>query len=143
MSDMYPRGLQGFLAAELEWSPSTSLDFKVQLLNSHASGAFSGSDQDLADINASAIYASGLTSALTSLTNTNGTADAGNPTITALSQVGSTTVSALLLYYAHASAASSLLIAHYDASSVTGLPLTPNGGDVTIQWHGSGAFKFS
>ena len=139
-SAMYPRGLQAFLAGELSWKAASPTDFKVYLLDSTA--AYSAAHQDMADIAADQ-YASGVTSALTSLTNTNGLADAGNPTISSLAQSASLVVSAMVLYYAHASAASATLIAYYSASSVTGLPLTPNGGDVTIQWHASGAFKFT
>lgn len=32
------------------------------------------------------------------------------------------------------------LLAYWDTA--TGLPLTPNGGDVTVQWNASGIFKF-
>jgi hypothetical protein len=37
--------------------------------------------------------------------------------------------------------ATSILIAIYDTFT-SGMPLTPNGGDVTVQWNGSGIFSF-
>jgi hypothetical protein len=32
------------------------------------------------------------------------------------------------------------LVAYLD-TGVTGLPVTPNGGDITISWHASGIFQ--
>lgn len=69
-------------------------------------------------------------------TYTNGVLDGDNVTFTAVS---GNTVEALILYLDTGSSATSRLIAYID-SSVTGLPVTPNGGDITVSWNASGIF---
>jgi len=49
------------------------------------------------------------------------------------------TVEALVIYVDTGSAATSPLVAYID-TSVTGLPVTPNGGDITVTWNASGIF---
>lgn len=73
---------------------------------------------------------------LASKTITDGVFDAADITITG---VTGATVEAIIIYKDSGSAATSNLIAYLD-TGVTGLPLTPNGGDVTIQWNASGIF---
>ncbi len=58
-----------------------------------------------------------------------GVADAADVTFTAVSGA---TVEAIVLYKDTGVAGTSPLIAYIDTA--TGLPLTPNGGDVTVQW---------
>ena len=67
---------------------------------------------------------------------TNGVLDGDDVTFTA---VTGNTVEALLIYIDTGSAATSRLVAFID-TSVTGLPVTPNGGDITITWNASGIF---
>ncbi len=69
-------------------------------------------------------------------TYTNGVLDGDNVTFTAVS---GNTVEALILYLDTGSSATSRLVA-YIASGVTGLPVTPNGGDITVSWNASGIF---
>lgn len=69
-------------------------------------------------------------------TYTNGVLDGDNVTFTAVS---GNTVEALILYLDTGSSATSRLVAYID-SSVTGLPVTPNGGDITVSWNASGIF---
>jgi len=45
----------------------------------------------------------------------------------------------LIIYYHTGVEATSLLIAHID-TGVTGLPVTPNGGNITVTWNASGIF---
>jgi len=78
----------------------------------------------------------GTPQTLGSKTFTNGTFDAADVTFTA---VTGSSVEALILYIDTGSAATSPLVAYID-TSVTGLPVTPNGGDITITWNGSGIF---
>ncbi len=68
----------------------------------------------------------------------NGIFDAADVTQTAVSN-GSVSVEALIIYCDTGSAATSPLIAYID-TGVTGLPVTPNGGDITIVWNASGIF---
>lgn len=67
---------------------------------------------------------------------TNGVFDGGDVTFTA---VTGNSVEALVLYVDTGTASTSPLVAYID-TSVTGLPVTPNGGDITITWNASGIF---
>jgi len=135
-SDMYPKGLQAFLAGDIAWKASSADSFKVLFID--ASYAYSAAHDYRSDVVASRVEATSPN--LTSLTNSSGVADASSVTT---SDVGSAQVSHLILFKDTSVASTSPLLAFYDTSSVTGLPLTPNSGDVTIQWHASGAFKFT
>ena len=63
--------------------------------------------------------------------------DGDNVTYTA---VTGNSAEALLIYIDTGSAATSRLVAWID-TSVTGLPVTPNGGDISITWNASGIFQ--
>lgn len=67
---------------------------------------------------------------------TNGVFDGGDVTFTGLS---GNSVEALVIYVDTGTAGTSPLVAFID-SNVTGLPVTPNSGDVTITWNASGIF---
>lgn len=67
---------------------------------------------------------------------TNGVFDGGDVTYTA---VTGNTVEAIVLYIDTGTAGTSRLVAYID-TSVTGLPVTPNGGDISITWNASGIF---
>jgi hypothetical protein len=72
-------------------------------------------------------------------TYTDGTFDAADVTFSAFSN-GSVSVEGLVIYIDDGTAdASSRLVAFLDAS-ITGLPFTPSGSDVTVQWSASGIF---
>lgn len=67
---------------------------------------------------------------------TNGVFDGDNVTYTS---VTGNTVEALIIYIDTGVAATSRLVAYID-SSVTGLPVTPNSGDISITWSNAGIF---
>lgn len=67
---------------------------------------------------------------------TNGVFDGADVTFTTV--VGNS-VEALVLWIDTGTPATSPLVAYID-TSVTGLPVTPNGGDITITWNASGIF---
>jgi hypothetical protein len=69
-------------------------------------------------------------------TYTNGTFDAANSTWTAVSGA---TVEAIVLYIDTGVAGTSRLVAYLD-TGYTGLPVTPNGGDITVTWDAAGIF---
>ena len=79
----------------------------------------------------------GTPQTINNTTVTNGLFDGDNVTFTAVS---GNSVEALLIYIDTGSAATSRLVAWID-TSVTGLPVTPNGGDITITWNASGIFQ--
>ena len=63
--------------------------------------------------------------------------DGDNVTYTAVSGA---TAEASVIYIDTGSSATSRLVAYLD-TGVTGLPVTPNGGDIAITWSASGIFK--
>lgn len=70
----------------------------------------------------------------------NGTFDGDNLTYTAVSGA---TVEALVVYRHNAGANSTWKLVLYLDASVTGLPVTPNGGNIVVTWHASGIFTIS
>ncbi len=127
---LYPTYKQLILGAGLNL---TTLNLKVVLVDTGAY-TYSAAHDFLDDIAVGARIAT--SGNLASKTVTSGVFDAADITITAVSGV---TVEALVIYNDTGTAATSNLIAYMD-TGVTGLPFTPNGGDVTIQWNGSGIF---
>ena len=66
-----------------------------------------------------------------------GVFDADNLTFSA---VTGATVEALVIYRKNAGANTTWRLVAYIDTSVTGLPVTPNGGDILITWNASGIF---
>ncbi len=65
--------------------------------------------------------------------------DADDATFSALSN-SSVSVEAIILYLDDGSADATSRLCMYLDSSITGMPFTPSGADVTIQWNASGIF---
>lgn len=70
-------------------------------------------------------------------TQTNGTFDGDNVTFTGV--IGNS-AEAIVLYRRNAGANTTWPLIAYIDTSVTGLPVTPNSGDITITWNASGIF---
>ena len=79
----------------------------------------------------------GTAQTIGTVTTTGGLFDGDNVTFTAVS---GNSVEALIIYIDTGSSATSRLVAYID-TGVTGLPVTPNGGDITITWNASGIFQ--
>lgn len=95
-------------------------------------------DQDIADIlSAARVPAIGSCPTLGTKSVTSGVFDAADTTFTALSGDQS---ESLIIFYDSTVEATSRLFAFWDTA--TGLPLTPNGGDVTVAWNASGIWTF-
>ncbi len=77
---------------------------------------------------------------ITTKSYTTGTFSGANLTYTS---VTGSTVSALVFYVKNSGASSTWQLFLYLDTSQTGLPLTPNGGNITITWSGSGIFTIS
>ena len=75
-------------------------------------------------------------SALANKTTTNGVFDADDTTLTAVA--AGSAIAALVVYVEAGTSASSTLMLYLDSAAQ--LPVTPNGGDIIIQWD-SGANK--
>jgi hypothetical protein len=68
---------------------------------------------------------------------TDGVFDAANSVFPAVSGA---TVEAIVIYVDTGVAGTSRLVAYIDTGA-TGLPVTPNGGDINVNWNASGIFR--
>lgn len=75
---------------------------------------------------------------ITSPTLTNGTVDGGDVTF---SSVTGASAEAIVLYRKNAGANTTWRLVAYIDTNVTGLPVTPNGGNIGITWNASGIFQ--
>ena len=127
-SVVYPLAKQNFLLGDI------ALDTGVirAVLIDTGVYTYNAAHNDYADLSGVVGTESG---ALANKTVTNGVFDADNITFSAVSGA---TVEAIVLFLDTGVAANDLLIAFVDTGS--GLPVTPNGGDITISWHVSGIF---
>jgi hypothetical protein len=94
---------------------------------------YSSTDQFYSSVTASAV---GTPQTIGSKTFTNGVFDGADVTYTTVT--GSQVVS-LVIYVDTGVAATSPLVAFLD-TGITNLPVTPNGGDISITWNASGIF---
>ena len=121
---LYSAGRENFLSGDIDW-PANNI--RVVLVDTNDDTPDQTADQDLADrLAGSRVATSGN---LSSKTTTNGVADAADTTF---SSVTGDQSEALDLYKATGTDSTSLLIANIN--SATGLPVTPNGGDIQVQW---------
>jgi hypothetical protein len=79
----------------------------------------------------------GTAQTIVSKTFTNGVLGGADVTFSAVS---GPTVEALVIYTDSGSAATSRLVAYID-TDITGIPVTPNGGDIAVTWSASGIFQ--
>lgn len=70
----------------------------------------------------------------------NGLFDGDDCTFTAVS---GTVIGAIVIYRKNAGANTTWRLVLYEDTSVTGLPVTPNGGNIVITWNASGIFQLS
>lgn len=127
---LYDAGREAFLDGTISWS---SDDIKVVLVDAADYTVNLATHTALSDIPAAGRVATSAN--LTSKTVTAGVADAADVTLSAVSGDES---EALVIYKDSGVESTSTLIAYIDTA--TNLPVTPNGGDITIQWD-SGANK--
>jgi hypothetical protein len=125
---MYAKGREGFLDGSIDYDT----DDIRHVLTDEGAAAFDSTDDNLDDLSAGTIATSG---AYASKTKTDGTADAADVTHTAVSGAS---VEAINVYKHTGTASTSRVICNIDTG--TGLPVTPNGGDITVQWNASGIF---
>lgn len=121
---LYDYCRQRFLEAQINWMTDT---VKVVLVSTSAYTPQTAVHQYLADIPISARIAGPVT--LTAKATTGGAADAADCTFTSVSGV---TINAIVIYKDTGTEATSPLIAYIDTA--TGLPITPNGGDIIVTW---------
>lgn len=127
---LYDKGREKFLKGEISWN---SHDIKCVLVDAADYTVNLASDEFLSSIAAGGRVATSAN--LGTKTTTAGVADAADITF---STVTGDPSEALVIYKDSGDPATSPLIAYIDTA--TGLPVTPNGGDVTVTWD-SGANK--
>lgn len=123
-NQLYGLAREAFLNGDLDWA---SNDIKVVLVDTNDYTVSINTHQFLSDVAAGARVAT--SSNLASKTATLGVADAADVTFSAVTGDQS---EALVIYQDSGSAATSRLIAYIDTA--TGLPVTPNGADITVTW---------
>lgn len=121
---LYDKGREKFLTGAISWS---SDDIKVVLVDAADYTVSISTHEFLSDITSGGRVAT--SGNLSSKTTTAGVADAADVTFSAVTGDVS---EALVIYKDTGSAATSPLIAYIDTA--TGLPVTPNGGDITVAW---------
>jgi len=120
---LYDPGRDAFLNGDIDFTNDT---IRVYLVDT-ADYAFSASHQYLSQVAAAGRVANAV---LAGKTTSAGVADASD---TVLSSVSGDQCEALILVRDTGSEATSLLIGYIDTAAA-GLPVTPNGGDITITW---------
>jgi hypothetical protein len=128
---IYPKAKQSFLGQ----NPSIDVDtdtIKLALVKVSGSGAvaYTSTDQYWSAINSGLV---GTPQTLGGVTITNGKFTSTGATFTAVTSAGNTL--AAVIYKDTGSAASSPLIAWFDTG--TNVPITPNGGDITLNPDGT------
>lgn len=121
---LYDFARQRFLEAQINWMTDT---IKVLLVDTGAYTPQTSVHQYLGDIPVSARIAGPVT--LVSKATNGGAADAADITFTS---VTGPSIEAIIIYSDTGAEATSPLIAYIDTA--TGLPITPNGGDIIVTW---------
>lgn len=127
---LYGKGREGFLDGSIDWDTD---NIKVVLVDTDDYSVDIDVHDNLDDVAAGARVAT--SGNLASKTVTLGVADAADVTF---SSVTGDQSEALVIYKDSGVESTSRLIAYIDTA--TGLPVTPNGGDIAAQWD-SGANK--
>lgn len=122
---LYDKARQAFLAGTISFSGD---NIKAVLIDTGVYSPSFSTNTYLSDIPAGARI--GISGNLASKTVTDGIADAADIIFPLLS---GPTVEAIALFKDTGSAASSPLICYIDSG--TGLPFTPNGGDLNVAWN--------
>lgn len=121
---LYPKAKGSFLNAEIDMANDT---ITIALIDT-AEYTYSSTDQFRSDISNSAIISSAT---LSNKTTTNGVFDADDALFTSVTGAN---CEALVLYQNTGDNSTSRLIAYID--SATGLPILPNGGDISVAFSG-------
>ena len=125
---LYPKAKEAFLNADIDLATDT---ISIALIDT-GNYSYSATHQYRSDISDDAVIS---TATLANKTMTNGVFDADDATFTSVTGAN---CEALIIFQNTGSQANSRLIAFID--SATGLPILPNGGDITVAFS-SGANK--
>lgn len=125
---LYPKAKEAFLAADIDMAVDT---IKIALIDTGVY-TYSTAHQYRSDVSNTAVIS---TATLANKTVANGVFDADDATFTSVSGAN---CEALIIFQDTGVQSTSRLIAYID--SATGLPILPNGGDITVAFS-SGASK--
>lgn len=132
---LYDPGREGFLDATIDWDTAVIKAALVRL-TAGGSAVFTASHKFVSDLTATHTLAA-TSAALSSKTVTSGVADAGDVTFSAVTANANAHV--LIVFQSSAvggggdvASSAQRLIAWIDTG--TNLPVTPNGGDITVAW---------
>jgi hypothetical protein len=121
---LFDYGRESFLSGALAWGTDT---LKINLIDTGTYTPVLATDQYLSAITSGAIVAT--SSALASKTVSAGVADAADVTFSA---VTGSSAEQIVCYQDTGTGSTSILV--FDIDTATGLPVTPNGGDITVTW---------
>ena len=124
MNQLYGKGREGFLGGDIDWDADT---IKAVALDTAAYTVSIDTHEFLSSIAAGARIAT--SAALTAKTKALGVAGAANVVWGA---VTGASIEAVALYQDTGNEATSRVIAYIDTA--TGLPVTPNGSDINLNW---------
>lgn len=125
-NSFYTAALQKFLDADIDWSAG---NIKAALVRSSTYTPNLSSDDALNDVTAGGAVVA-TSSNLTSKTSTGGIADAADVVFPSVS--AGAAIQYVVIYLDSGTPSTSWLIALIDTA--TGLPVTPNGTDITVSW---------
>jgi hypothetical protein len=128
---LFDPGREGFLDGTIDWDTAV---IKVALVRGYT---FSAAHKFVSDVTGAGGTLAATSSALASKTVTNGVADAGDITFSAVASNGSNHY--LLIFQSSAvtggsdvAASAQRVIGYIDTG--TNIPAVPNGGDITVAW---------
>lgn len=126
---VYDAGREGFLAGEIDWDTAV---IKAALVRSYV---FSSTHKFMSDVTGASGVIVAASAALSSKTVTAGVADAADVTWTAVA--AGAAIQSVIIYQSSAVGGGSDVAATAQRviliiDTATGLPVTPNGGDITI-----------
>lgn len=121
---LFDKARERFLNAQIDWMSDV---IKVILVDTGAYTPQTATHEYRSDISNSAVIAGPVT--LTGKSTTGGAANAADITFTSVS---GPSIEAIVIYKDTGDNNTSPLIAYIDTA--TGLPITPNGGDIIVTW---------
>lgn len=121
---LFDKARQRFLEGQFNWNTDT---IKAVLVDTGTYSPNLSAHEFLSDVSTGARIAT--SGAFTGKTTAGGAADANDITFTS---VTGASIEAIMLYKDTGTDATSPLIAYIDTA--TGLPITPNGGDIIVTW---------
>lgn len=128
---LFTPGREGFLAGEIDWDTAV---IKCALVRAYT---FTATHKFVSDLTTAGGVLVATSAALSSKTVTGGTAGAANVTFSAVPSGAA--ITSLIIFQSSAvtggsdvASTAQRLIAYVD--SYTNMPITPNGGDITIAW---------